>query len=195
MKINSPADGRIVVELSEQDMLELDITYESMDYSTIETRRVIWTVLDEAEKTLGCELDPSKKMIIEASPCAEGGCVLCFTMLEERKKPFSRKHTLRKLPDGFICDFENLDNLFSAAEVLGTDRKDVKCSLFELDGSYRMIVASGDEGTGNRLSEFCRIRTCSRLQNDFTNEHWNCLARDNAVELLLNGRRTHRQEP
>ena len=45
MKINSPAEDRIIVDLTDEDLRELDITYEDMDYSTIETRRVIWTVL------------------------------------------------------------------------------------------------------------------------------------------------------
>ena len=58
MQINSPAENRIVVELSAQDMIELDITYEDMDYSAIETMRVIWTLLDAAGKYLGRELDP-----------------------------------------------------------------------------------------------------------------------------------------
>ena len=52
MKINSPAEDRIIVDLTDEDLRELDITYEDMDYSTIETRRVIWTVLDAAGKGL-----------------------------------------------------------------------------------------------------------------------------------------------
>ena len=60
MKINSPAEDRIIVDLTQQDMTELDITYEDMDYSTIETRRVIWTLLDKAGRILGRELDPSR---------------------------------------------------------------------------------------------------------------------------------------
>ena len=76
MKINSPAEDRIIVDLTDEDLRELDITYEDMDYSTIETRRVIWTVLDAAGKALGRDLDPSHRMVIEASPKSAGGCVL-----------------------------------------------------------------------------------------------------------------------
>ncbi|MBO5410219.1 MAG: adaptor protein MecA, partial [Clostridia bacterium] len=78
MNIQSPAEDKIIVDLTKQDMLELEITYEEMDYSTIETRRVIWTLLDEAGKALGREFDPSRRMIIEAMPKNEGGCVLSF---------------------------------------------------------------------------------------------------------------------
>lgn len=86
MKIESPTGNKIIVELSEQDMLELDITYEELDYSTSETRRVIWTLLDRAGKQLGRAIDPTKRMMIEALPCRDGGCTVCFTILGEAKE-------------------------------------------------------------------------------------------------------------
>ena len=48
MKIESLTDETIIVELSEEDMKNLNITYEEMDYSRVETKRVIWTILSRA---------------------------------------------------------------------------------------------------------------------------------------------------
>lgn len=186
MKINSPAEDKIIVDLTKQDMLELDITYEAMDYSTIETRRVIWTVLGEAGKHLGRELDPSRRMIIEASPKCEGGCTLTFTILDGRKRTAAQKHTLKKTDDSIICDFENLDDLFRAAEEIGRSGCTVQSSLFELDGKYRLILGCSSESVNGMLSEFCKTRSCNRLLSDFTNEHWHMLASDNAIGSLLN---------
>lgn len=186
MKINSPAEDKIIVDLTKQDMLELDITYEAMDYSTIETRRVIWTVLGEAGKHLGRELDPSRRMIIEASPKCEGGCTLTFTILDGRKRTAAQKHTLRKTDDGIICDFENLDDLFRAAEETGRTGFAVQSSLFELDGAYRLILGCSSDTVKSMLSEFCKIRNCNKLLLDFTNEHWRMIVSDNAIESLLN---------
>ncbi|MBQ2904618.1 MAG: adaptor protein MecA [Clostridia bacterium] len=184
MKINSPAEDRIVVDLTKQDMLELDITYEDMDYSTIETRRVIWTVLGEAGKALGREFDPSRRMIIEASPKSEGGCTLCFTILDGRKNRFPQKHTLRKQEDNLICDFDNLDGLFRAAAEAAAPGENIRSSLFELNGTYRLILGYSSETLRNILSEFCTVRNCSRLIYEHTREHWHLLAEGNAVELL-----------
>ena len=186
MKINSPAEDKIIVDLTSQDMLELDITYEAMDYSTIETRRVIWTVLGEAGKILGRELDPSRRMIIEASQKPEGGCTLCFTILDGRKKSVSQKHTLRKQNEHIICDFENLDDLFRAAEEIEYSEDTVQSDLYELEGMYRLILSSSSAKLRAVLPEFCKIRNFSKLTNDFTNEHWHLLASKNAVECLLN---------
>lgn len=111
MKINSPAEDRIIVDLTDEDLRELDITYEDMDYSTIETRRVIWTVLDAAGKALGRDLDPSHRMVIEASPKSAGGCVLCFTLLDERRSRLCLRSTLRKQDQALLCEFSSLDDL------------------------------------------------------------------------------------
>lgn len=185
MKINSPAEDKIIVDLTKQDMIELDITYEAMDYSTIETRRVIWTVLDEAGRFLGRELDPSRRMIIEASPKSEGGCTLIFTILDCRKKSVSQKHMLKKQSESLVCDFENIDDLFRAAEEIRRSDEAPQSSLFELDKAYRLILSRSSESLCGILSEFCKVRNCSRMLTDFTNEHWNLLVSDNAVEKLL----------
>ena len=59
MKIDSNSEGKITVALSNEDMNELDITYDELDYSNIETRRVIWTLLDKAGQQLGKTQPPS----------------------------------------------------------------------------------------------------------------------------------------
>ena len=84
MNITVQAENTICIELTRNDMTELDITYESMDYSNIETRRVIWTILDKARKTLGKSVDTDGKLLIEVAPSEDGGCILHFT-----NSPFS----------------------------------------------------------------------------------------------------------
>ena len=38
MNIETPQEDKIIVDLSSEDMTELDITFDNMDYSNIETR-------------------------------------------------------------------------------------------------------------------------------------------------------------
>ena len=186
MKINSPAENKIIVDLNEQDMLELDITYEEMDYSTIETRRVIWTVLDAAGKVLGRTLDPSRRMIIEAVPRSEGGCTLLFTMLENSKNGLRQKSTLKKQVESLICEFRSLDSLFSAVKGLEKSVICTESSLYESNGSYRLIISSPFDTAKLRhyFSEFCNVWVCEKLIYEFTKEHWNTVAAENALSLL-----------
>ena len=186
MKINSPAENKIIVDLNEQDMLELDITYEEMDYSTIETRRVIWTVLDAAGKILGRTLDPSRRMIIEAVPRNGGGCTLLFTMLEHSKNGLKQKSTLKKQGESLICEFSDAESLLSAAA--GLDAADIcaESSLYESNGSFRLIIYSPFDSARLRryFSEFCSVSVCERLICEFTKEHWQIIAAKNALSLL-----------
>lgn len=173
MQINSPSENRIVVELTAPDMRELDITYEEMDYSSIETRRVIWTVLDAAGKQLGKEFDLSRRMLIEASPLADGGCALIFTLLDTAVR--ARRPTLIKQAGNLICDFDCLDNLFTAAERCAECT--AKSNLYENNGKYRLIITSPFDlnALERRFCEFASCRKCEALEAEFTREHWSLL--------------------
>jgi negative regulator of genetic competence, sporulation and motility len=185
MQINSPSENRITVELTAPDMRELDITYEEMDYASIETRRVIWTVLDAAGKHLGRELDLSRRMLIEASPLAGGGCALTFTLLDTAVKP--RRPTLIKQAGNLICDFESLDCLFDAAKQCKTELS-IKSRFYENNGRYRLVINSPFDLSllEHRLCEFAKCRRCENLEVEHIREHWSLLAEGNALNILQN---------
>lgn len=183
MKINSPADDRITVDLTKQDMAELDITYEDMDYSTIETRRVIWTLLDEAGKVLGKEFDPTRRMIIEAIPKSEGGCQLNFTILDSKRKLLPQKQLLKKQSECFICEFDSIESLYRAAEgYTGT----AESSLYTKDGIYRLIISVMCDARDikQHFSEFSRVISADRLTCEHTKEHWKNIISQNAISVL-----------
>jgi hypothetical protein len=65
--------NKFIVMLSREDLSQLDITYDTMDYANIETRRVIWTILDRVRASTGRDIDPSGNLVIEAAPDSSGG--------------------------------------------------------------------------------------------------------------------------
>ena len=79
MDIQPISNNKFIVGLTCDEMKDLDITYEDMDYSNIETRRVIWTILDTVRRDTGRDVDPSGNLMIEAAPDTDGGCLLMFT--------------------------------------------------------------------------------------------------------------------
>ncbi len=188
MKIEAPQENKIIVELTTDDMSELDITYERMDYSNIETRRVIWTLLDRARQTLGRDIDPSGKMLIEALPKPSGGCVIYFTVLDEGVRTAGRRNVFQiKKEFTLSYEFDSLDALTSCAEAVEVSGEALpKSSLYEWDGKYRLIVSS--DGWQQRLrfllSEFCSASSSSSLNAEFTMEHWRLLAEDDAIQKL-----------
>ena len=119
MKIQAPAENRITIELSARDMDALNITYEQMDYSNIETRRVVWTLLDRAGHELKRDIDPSGRMIIEAVPAGRGGCVLKFTLCSDGSRGVRQPPSIKKGENTAVYEFGSLDDVMDAAHALG----------------------------------------------------------------------------
>ncbi len=189
LKIEAISDNRISVELTQQDMTELDITYEEMDYSNIETRRVIWTLLDRARETLGRDIDPCGRMLIEAVPKPEGGCTLNFTVLtSELKSPtYPGKLHFRKDSTYITFEFDSIDSLMSCAKSFVSSGRHLPVSeLYSSRGQYRLLLCPGSEPKAVKsfFSEYGFLCGEGNLHAEFTREHWELITLDNAIEKL-----------
>ncbi len=141
MKIESNGDEKITVALSTQDMSELDITYEDMDYSNIETRRVIWTILDQARRTLGKPIDTDGKLLIEATPLEDGGCLLCFTSLPICDPKSKHRLIMKKEAEPLVfCAFD--ENAFlDALKILGNFKNNIlNNEIYLYNYAYYLII-------------------------------------------------------
>lgn len=188
MRIEVQDDYRIAVELTKDDMSELDITYDDLDYSNIETRRVLWTVLDEASHTIGRDINLSERMLIEAIPALSGGCIIYFTVLPSSQSGGKGTKILKKEGEALICDISRIENVFSLAGTLKKHGYNQKSELYAKDGRYRLILypEMGDElMIENILCEYGDILgknkayILSRMK-----EHWNRLCSPDAIDKL-----------
>lgn len=174
MNIHSSGKNKFIVELSERDMRELDITYEEMDYSRIETRRVIWTILQKVRDDLGRDIDPSGNLLIEASADSQGGCVLSFTVGEKRRVSDLRQPLkLTKITDSlvyeFLCENDLLDML---SAVDSTVFKNIN-RLFKKGGKYRLVLKKQPSFAHKTMIEEYAVlvgRDLFTLSSTF--EHW-----------------------
>ncbi len=108
MKIEADGEEKIAVTLSHEDMHELNITYDEMDYSNIETRRVIWTVLDEAKRVLGKSVNTDSRLLVQVSPADDGGCVMLFTQLPPRESKSKKRLIMKKDAEPLLfCAFDS----------------------------------------------------------------------------------------
>ena len=188
MKIEAPEENKIVVRLTADDMTKLHITYEEMDYANIETRRVIWTLLDEARRELGRDIDPSGRMLIEALPAREGGCVLQFTVLEQEHKPLPLRHlTMKKSRTPVVYEFTSAQRLLDAAEnVRRLNALPEESELYRQEHCYRLFVSSAEPSDllEIALSEFGAPCARGELPAAFTREHWQSICKSNALEQI-----------
>lgn len=82
MNITALAEDKIRIDLNESDMSRFDITYSELDYSDVKTRRIIWTLLSEAESELGLYFDTKAKLLVEVCQKPSDGCAVFFTFLK-----------------------------------------------------------------------------------------------------------------
>lgn len=181
MNISAPKENYIFIELTGEDMKKLNITYADMDYSNVETRRVIWTLLDEAKHYLGKEFEISDDLKIEALPSPDGGCLLFFTI--------SRKPLRFKVNAGnssFAYRFENIDCAFDVARTVSErEKRGLKSSLYFYDGEYVLTLCGKlRHRVAMKLAEFADpINHSEHKINQITSEEY-CLIRDNALDRL-----------
>ena len=167
MNIEAIENNRIIVDLSPKDMTELDITFEEMDYSNIETRRVIWTILDKARHELHRDIDPSGKMTIETIPLDTGGCVIFFTVNETSQ---NIKAVLPRNEE--VYEFDSLDNVI---DLFSSMKEDFPLGKLYTDneGKFRLITTEDDRTkTKIKLREYSHLCREGKLTAEITREHW-----------------------
>ncbi len=194
MKFEALTDETIIVELSDDDMRNLNITYEEMDYSKVETKRVIWTVLSRARRALGCEIDTTGCLFVEAMRRDSGGCVLFFSAGQDescRRKP---KRYLVKKSEYITCEFCSAEDLIVCAEGLRSKKIRCESRLYVCGEAYRLLIRaeSGLSKLKTHLNEFGKIIGESAMLTEVTDEHWHCLAEKNAVERLSSEQEHHK---
>ncbi len=141
MKIEANGDEKISVILSPGDMSDLEITYDEMDYSNIETRRVIWTILDEAKKVLGKPIDIDNRLLIQVSPEDDGGCLLQFTRLPDSTENKKKRFVLKKDAEPLLFCPMDTNAFIESLAILKSKRDFIKSyGIYEFNGEQYIII-------------------------------------------------------
>lgn len=166
LNIQPIGTNKFIVTLSREDLEDLDITYDTMDYANVETRRVIWTILDRVRSSTGKDIDPSGNLVIEAAPDRSGGCVLMFTV------PASRVNigtVVSRSTSTQIFEFESLNDLLDAlCNVRISERK-----LFTDGKKFRAEFPTDKAAVCRRvIEEYGRFVGNDLITAAVTHEHW-----------------------
>lgn len=158
MEINTGTGGKICVTLTKKDLADLDITYEELDYSNIETRRVIWTILDRAKKVLGKSIALDNKLLINAKPIHDGGCCLEFTQLSQRADEAQGKAILKKGDEPILfCSFD-LNAYLDCIKHVPFDSQGVKnTNSYIFENNYYIIIYPEAQFSKNLLFHLCEF--------------------------------------
>ncbi len=158
MKIQANGEEKISVTLTKTDMTDFDITYDELDYSNIETRRVIWTILDEAKKVLGKSVNIDNRLLIQVSPSDDGGCFLEFTQLPELSDTKKKRLIMKKDSEPVLFTAFNENAFIDALKLLRSLEANVKSTdIFLYNGNYCTVIYPKPTATERILFSLCEF--------------------------------------
>lgn len=203
-------ENKLKISLSRDDLDDLGIACDDIDYNNTETRRVFWSILDEAKHATGFDAAISR-IFIQIYPDNIGGCEMYVSRIGEldgKKHGENIKEELeyrggesgsrgvscavstntRKKLECRYYYFNKLCELLSACRTL---------NLSGFDGSSTAYICYGDEcdlyGCYLRLEcdpnahlYLCEYGTvCSGYSAElYIKEHYKEICRDTAVNVL-----------
>ena len=158
MKIEANGEEKISVTLSNEDMHELDITYDEMDYSNIETRRVIWTILDEAKRILGKPINTDGRLLIQVSPAEDGGCFMLFTQIPLLESKSKKRLIMKKDAEPLLFHAFDSNALIDSLVLLRKASQKLKSfEPFELRNNFYIIIHPRPTFTENLEFSLCEF--------------------------------------
>ncbi len=185
MNLTVRNEYRIEAVLSSDELKSYGITYEEIDYKNIETRRVLWTLLDDIRKNYGVSVCFSGKMLIEVIKESREKCRICFTVLPPHDEDVkSVKQLVKSETQPLIIQFRDFEELLSAINGIdGIDRS----ALYELNGKYRLIFFDVHSRKSQLINQLCEYG--DELKEPFLSlakcrECWNEIEGERAIEKL-----------
>ena len=156
MELLKISESALKVCLTREDMELYDIEFDELDYSNTQTRRIIWSILDEAKRTLGFEA-VRENIYIRAFKCMSGGCELFV----------SREGNTRESAP-LLYRFDGAEPLISACARLYNCRFDGESRLFSGDDGRFYLVLFGEGGTAYLDELGLRIDYCAAYLAEHT---------------------------
>ena len=171
MNIEMPQNGRLEFRLDSRDLSDLNITFDELDYSNADTRRVVWTLIDIARKNLHTDFDLTGRLLIEVYPEAKGGCRLCITTLPKLQKTITV--TAKRDLTQHIFEFCFDDFLDFTKQIKKLPAK-LDGELFSNGEKYRLIIPLSDNQHSLKalMYEYGVYKGCDEIALCYTREHW-----------------------
>ena len=178
MKISCVSDTVTVIELSFEEMKKYDFNIEKSDYSSPHTRKVLWSIIDEASKLTGRNVEVNQGLEIDFLPDIKGGCLLIISQGAPKTK-----YLLADKDMGIYesCDINSFLDFAKATKHL---KENSESSFYYFQGNYRLILNSCNKALHILTGEFSLNPLDYISNSDKTREGFNCLIESNALEIL-----------
>lgn len=183
MRMEQTDTGLLKILLTGDDLTELSLSFETLDYRDSHTKEVLQRLIREAAKTVG--FLPSEHMLIEALP-VDDGCLLLVTP----SKP-GRRLRLKRAGGPYVYQVESADRLLQLGQGLAHLSQTAafwgSSSLYAFAPGYRLIVYPAktlSTPLTHVLGSLCERIGEGDAAAAFAAEHGTPVAIGNALEKL-----------
>ena len=184
------SENKIKISLTKEDLDRYHITADGIDYDNTETRRVFWTLLDEAKRKTG--FDAAKNRIfIQIYPGKDGSCELYVSKVSCPERDYADTSNVlrglgrwRRAEDRrLVYLFDEMESLISVCKRLKSVGYSHRVSAYS-EGKDRFFLSlDSDEGELTFIEEYGRAQ-CSKGIYFYIKEHCRCICDGDAVARL-----------
>ena len=178
MKISCVSETVTVIELSPGEMKKYDFNIEKSDYSSPHTRRALWSIIDEASKITGKNVEVNNGLEIDLLPDIKGGCLLIISQGTPKTK------YLLSEKDSCIYESRDINSFLDFAKAVKNLKGSAESSFYYYDGVYRLLLESPSKGVCILTKEFSLSELDYIKYADKTREAFNCLIDSDALKIL-----------
>lgn len=164
-------------------MQEYGVDFEDFNENSSKTVLMINDILKRIKSVTGMNLI-SSKLFVEAFSCGSSGdCIIYISAVDEDDKEIYETYLY------YLFDFENIENCTGFSNHLSAEYKKaiVSSSLYYIKPIFRLTVkinAEYEEYITSCASEFGTVCGYGETAYACTDEHYDCIIRENAVEKL-----------
>lgn len=185
MTIEIISSNTIKITLDEIDMSSYDVSFEKLDRSSPETKRLLIDLIESIREEKNIDLS-TERLFVEAFPKDDGGCLLYLSMLNANIKTTPEKSSLYNT---LICKIESPDNLIEISIQLFNLFNHIlhNSELYYNEGVYQLILHTfkrSDKKLKSFLSEYCEISGLGEIDSSSIREYYTCIFPINAIEEI-----------
>lgn len=188
MTIEIISMNTVKITLTEPDMSDYDIDYQSLDKKNPDTRRVLLELLEVVREEKDIDLT-DEKLYVEVFPKSGGGCLMYISMLNTRVR------AKRELYCEIVCEVEDKNDLTALCKGMFHSHSHlIRCSeLYLSQSGYRLIVSTfskAEERLCHIISEYGKVLGKGEILAAATREHCEEIIPSEAVEKLSKAKRS-----
>lgn len=186
MLIEIISSNTIKVILDQFDMSAYDISFDELDRSSPETKKLLIDLIENINEEKNINLT-DERIFVEAFPKDDGGCLLYLSMLGNNIKSTTDKNSLYS---SVVCLVKSHETLQALASQLFTQYSHIthNSELYYSDGDYHLILHTfkrADKKMRNFLDEYCEIVGTNETDCSYIREYSQCIFPVNAIEEII----------